>query len=213
MQWFCELARYRLAIAPFKRCRAVEEQLQRSVCPPLANPTATERIANTPLVKRFFFFLSLNQLSWGKWNIPCRRANDRYWQFVRGYSIAFRSKWRRKYIENGNLVKNKDGDSSFLPELQRLQNDNMAIPELQYAVLWTLQWRKVLLRMSNKRYLHITESVFSVLNWFYFVHDTRGNAERGAFGCPRMKRGAPDLRVIRAGWLGQWSRWPTHASV
>lgn len=42
---FCELARYRLAIAPFKRCcRAVEE----SVCPPLANPTATERIANTP---------------------------------------------------------------------------------------------------------------------------------------------------------------------
>lgn len=41
------------------------------------------------------------------------------------------SKWRRKCIENGNLVKNKDGDSSFLPELQRRQNDNMAIPEIQ----------------------------------------------------------------------------------
>lgn len=52
---FCELARYRLAIAPFKRCRAVEEQLESSVCPPLANPTATERIANTPLVQIFFF--------------------------------------------------------------------------------------------------------------------------------------------------------------
>lgn len=51
---FCELACYTLAIAPFKRCRA-EEQLEKSLCPPLANPTATERIANTPLVKIFFF--------------------------------------------------------------------------------------------------------------------------------------------------------------
>lgn len=55
--------------------------------------------------------------------------------FVSGHNIVFGSKWRRKYIENGNLVKNKDGDGSFLPDLQRRQNDNMAIPEIQYAVL------------------------------------------------------------------------------
>lgn len=48
---FCELACYRLAIAPFKRCRAEEQPVR----PPLANPTAAERIANTPLVKIWLF--------------------------------------------------------------------------------------------------------------------------------------------------------------
>lgn len=33
------------------------------------------------------------------------------------------------------------------------------------------------------------------------------------FECPRSKRGAPDLRVIRAAWPGYWSRWPTNPSV
>lgn len=33
------------------------------------------------------------------------------------------------------------------------------------------------------------------------------------FGCPRIERGAPDLRVIQAGWPGSRSRWPADRSV
>lgn len=61
----------------------------------------------------------------------CYRATRRF-----QVEVAKEIYWERKFS------KNKDGDSSFLPELQRRQNDNMAIPEIQYAVLWTLQWAK-----------------------------------------------------------------------
>ncbi len=54
---------------------------------------------------------------------------------------------------------------------------------------------------------------FSMLNEFYFMHESRGNAHCRVFGCPRMKRGAPDLRVIQAGWLRCWSCWPRKRSV
>lgn len=33
------------------------------------------------------------------------------------------------------------------------------------------------------------------------MHESRGNADGRVFGCPRIKRGAPDLRVIQAGCL------------
>lgn len=33
------------------------------------------------------------------------------------------------------------------------------------------------------------------------MHGSRGNADRRVFGCPRIKRGAPDPRVIQAGCL------------
>lgn len=57
-------------------------------------------------------------------------------------------------------------------------------------------------RKSNYRYLHITYGIFSMLNWFYFVHESRSDTDRRVFDCPRMKRGAPDLRLSHAGWLG-----------
>lgn len=116
---FCELACYRLAIAPFKRCRAVEEQLQSCVCPPLANPTATERIANTPLVKSFFFFFRKTSFHWGSGIFfVVERTTD----IVTGHYIVFRSKWRRKYIENGNLVKTK---METVPFSQSFKDDRM----------------------------------------------------------------------------------------
>lgn len=30
------------------------------------------------------------------------------------------------------------------------------------------------------------------------MHESRGNADCRVFGCPRIKRGAPDLRVIQS---------------
>lgn len=64
--------------------------------------------------------------------------------------------WERKFS------KNKDGDSSFLPELQRRQNDNMAIPKIQYAVLRTVQrqnyWGEIVINVN-----------YTLLLWFFVV--------------------------------------------
>lgn len=69
--------------------------------------------------------------------------------------------WERKFS------KNKDGDSSFLPELQRRQNDNMAIPEIQYAVLWTLQRHTVVFGKPVNRYNTPPKLIFRVKSGFY----------------------------------------------
>lgn len=69
--------------------------------------------------------------------------------------------WERKFS------KNKDGDSSFLPELQRRQNDNMAIPEIQYAVLWTLQRHTVVFGKPINRYHTPSKLIFRVKSGFY----------------------------------------------
>lgn len=66
--------------------------------------------------------------------------------------------WERKFS------KNKDGDSSFLPELQRRQNDNMAIPEIQYAVLRTVQRQNCC--------EEIVINVVYTLHLLFFVLDT-----------------------------------------
>lgn len=69
------------------------------------------------------------------------RVSDRYFA-----SFVTKGQQRRFQVEGNTLraeilvrkkktKKNKDGDSSSLPELQRRQSDNMAIPETQYAAL------------------------------------------------------------------------------
>lgn len=40
-----------------------------------------------------------------------------------------------------------------------------------------------------------------MFNLFYFMHESSGNTDGRVFGCPRIKRGAPDLLVSQAGWL------------
>lgn len=149
MQWFCELARYRLAIAPFKRCRAAERQLERSVCPPLANSWGED--CECVFSKDFLFF----SLSSVKTSFHCGSgilpSSEMPILPVRR-RVVFRAKeicWERKFS------KNKDGDSSFLPGLQRRQNDNMAIPEIQYAVLRTLEWQRALFRKCHTCYVHL----------------------------------------------------------
>lgn len=69
--------------------------------------------------------------------------------------------WERKFS------KNKDGDSSFLPELQRRQNDNMAIPEIQYALLWTLHGHTVVFGKPINRYYTPTTLIFRAKSSFY----------------------------------------------
>lgn len=113
---FCELACYRLAIAPFKRCRA-EEQLEKSVCPPLDNQTATERIANTPLLKIFFF--RKTSFHWGSGIFFVVERTTDIASLLQG-TASFSG--RRKYIENGNLVKTK---METVPFSQSFKDDRM----------------------------------------------------------------------------------------
>lgn len=68
-------------------------------------------------------FFPLNaSFQFGKWNILCRRANDRYRPFIAGLGIVFRAKWRREYIGNGNLVKTK---METVPFSQSFKDDRM----------------------------------------------------------------------------------------
>lgn len=111
----------------------------------------------------------------------------------RGYCIVFRSKWRRKYIENGNLVKTK---METVPFSQSFKDDRMTTWRfLRYSMQFSEHFngKKVLLRMSNYRDLHITFVIFRCFISFISCMSRGGNADRRVFGCPRMKRGAPDL--------------------
>lgn len=115
--------------------------------------------------------------------------------------------WERKFS------KNKDGDSSFLPELQRRQNDNMAIPEIQYAVLWTLQRHTVVFGKPINRYHTPPKLIFRVKSGFY--------ACMGRVGTPvveYLSAHAPsEAHRISASFKqpgpGYWSRRPTNPSV
>lgn len=72
--------------------------------------------------------------------------------------------------------KNKDGDSSFLPELQRRQNDNMAIAEIQYALLWTLQWHTVVFGKPINLYYTLPKLIFRAKSGFYACMGRVGTA-------------------------------------
>lgn len=208
MQWF-----WGASLLPASHCPFETLPCSGAAClPAISKPNSNGKDCEYTPRKDVTFFPNAS-FQFGKRNILCRRANDRYRQFIAGRCIVFRAKWRREYIENGNLVKNKDGDSSFLPELQRRQNDNMAIPEKQYAVLWTLQRHTVVFGKPINRYHTPPKLIFFRVKSGFYVHGSRRNAGGRVFECPRTKRGAPDLRVIQAARPGSWSRWPTNPSV
>lgn len=84
-----------------------------------------ERIANIPCKDTFFYFQI--EFIWEMDRLAVERTTD----MTVCYIISpFRKQRRRKYSER-KLVKQRW--SLLSPELQRRQNDNMAIPEIQYA--------------------------------------------------------------------------------
>lgn len=109
---------------PFKRCRAVEDLQEKPDCPPLPTLQQWKGLRIYP-VKMFYYF----QIEFiGEMD---RLAVERTTDMTVCYIISpFRKQRRRKYSER-KLVKQRW--SLLSPELQRRQNDNMAIPEIQYA--------------------------------------------------------------------------------
>lgn len=125
MQCFLLASSLQASHCPFKRCRAVEDLQEKPDCPPLPTLQQLERIANIPCKDTLFYFQVefIGEMD----RLVVERTTDLTVCYIRS---PFRKQRRRKYSER-KLVKQRW--SLLSPELQRRQNDNMAIPEIQYA--------------------------------------------------------------------------------
>lgn len=151
----------------FKRCRAVEQPAEAGL-PAISEPNSSGKDCEYTPRKDVTFFSPLTPaFSLGKWNILCRRANDRYRPFVAGLGIVFRAKWRREYIENGNLVKTK---METVPFSQSFKDDRMTTWRLlRYSIQssehsrgtqWYLESRLTAIIHHRRRFFSCLKSGF-----------------------------------------------------
>lgn len=138
------LAGYRLAIAPFKRCRAAQqqlhEQLELRVRPPLANSCGKE--CENTLSKDSFFPLSL--VKPGKVEYSSSSSN-----IVSLLTSLLRSKWRKELHWERKFSwgrkkqqKTKMETAPFSSGFKDYRMTTWRFLRYSNAVLWTLQWRK-----------------------------------------------------------------------
>lgn len=156
-----------------------------------------ERIANIPCKDTFFYFQI--EFIWEMDRLAVERTTD----MTVCYIISpFRKQRRRKYSER-KLVKQRW--SLLSPELQRRQNDNMAIPEIQYAEFSKLSGDGWLFTCSNyvKSPLKINFQCRILLSMFAWKPESF-NVE---FKQPTHRTQFHLSRVIQAGYCT--SRRPT----
>lgn len=100
------------------------------------------------------------------------------------YYVVFRSKRRRKYIENGNLVKTK---METVPLSQTFKDDRMTTWRLlRHSMQFSerLPWRKLLFvgRVIVVTYILTYMRLFSDVEFgFILVHEPRGSGGRRVF--------------------------------
>lgn len=117
-------------------------------------------------------FFPLNaSFQFGKWNILCRRANDRYRPFIAGLGIVFGAKWRREYIGNGNLVKTK---METVPFSQSFKDDRMTTWRLlRYSIQssehargtqWYLESRLIAIIHHRRRFFVFKSGFYACMS-------------------------------------------------
>lgn len=156
-------------------------------------------------------FFPLNaSFQFGKWNILCRRANDRYRPFIAGLGIVFRAKWRREYIGNGNLVKTK---METVPFSQSFKDDRMTTWRLlRYSIQSSEHSRGTQWYLESRltAIIHHRRRFFVFKSGFYACMRRAGTP---VVECLSAHAASEAHRVNRAAWPGDWSRWPTNPSA